>query len=1259
MNRRHLRLVPAAAVLAHLFGCDDDTPREEAAPAEFRVANGDIDEDDDYPYVAWMSAPGTGCSGILITPGLVLTANHCIRDATCTEAGVPNVDHSDDDWDVKLGNGPYPGELDIDNQHSFSITRRGVTFTQPVVERLGHWVSTCSKEEPSVDLAIIRLDDRVPLSQVTPMHVPVLPGYPGCEEQLGTGFDATTIGFGDCAPLPDGTAGTCPGGGPLAFPRTFATSDGYSRETSRPFPPYDSGIPGLFIRTDLPGALYSGYWPHEDYLFGLYDGLLHGDSGGPLITAESFPELMPGAVDGIVGNHGGNLLCGVASRFGEVLPPVDMYPPPLVGLVGNDFAAVDGDDDNDDDNADWLAEHVVAADGNFIGECFAGDPSLPSTLELRDKDTDKDLIPDLCDPCPEYYEHDYDEGLAPGPDADGDGVPDRCDNCIFVPNEYSILGSAGSFTREQVDVDNDGYGELCDTCRASDQVFVPTPDPEDPTPQPPFTDYTCCTTDADCAPGPSCPTFSNGDGPPPPPPNVCVPGDSRGTIIDGLIASGRPFELCENHCAFPVDTDCDATSDLCDTCPETWNPSQDDEDADGVGDACDNCKGFPEPHLQDQNPECDYFDPPLGDEYCQSLHPDSVCLPPHPSDEASSNVARCSLFADDDGDGVGQACDSCQDTANPNPYEGAAQKNCNVVDEIVAGVAYPYIGDACDRNPCTTFTATKAFQSETNEETRGWVAQIDYAPRLLPPWQEGHPYYGPPFDLGCAGAGGTHCQDPHATTGLRFCSCDELGPDGKPDPLECQTDGCTIDVTEYAASATWWKPSLWPQLSTVNGGDGPYMAEPEIDDQPVINPVPGDSLGGGSFLPENTPSTSHAYWYTRNDIEDYGGGETQLKGILWSHVTMVTDLQPTPAAAEAEYREWANYYRGGVFGPPPDPPPRQRFDLPIEAGHYVYQGCPWELLAVSETQDTPTLVYDAAASTNGIAEVVGFRTMEGDVELGDAISTDARVALGQSSVMWVGASEKLASPQEGSPAMAALSLDGLAVPAVLGMESGRIIDFGGSASPDPDLRGRTGFGAALSATESTLFVVGGADVQRQSLVDDVLRYDIPSATWSRLVLSGDRPALVLAATYRAADAALYVVDRVGGGRGVPLMARLFRIDLSTGVSTMLGQWQRTGRWSRTFLANTTDGRLLLSSSSPTNGFMAVAFDPNTDLGQTSGASFLSVTGQGYVAVAPTLTDLGLTVPIGDRTLGVANTFVPTADLLVPRYAHDNLIGQCL
>jgi hypothetical protein len=1238
MKRIHGGVIPATVAFAGLAGCGQgEGESAEAPPMDFRIGNGDVDEDNDYPYVAKLSAPDSGCSGILISPGLVLTANHCLRHDSClTATGV--VDLSQSDWDINLGNGPYTDELEVDNAHSFTVTRRGVDFDHPVIERIGGYVSSCTKIDPSRDLAIMRLDERVPLSEITPMHVPIKPGYPSCDDTLGGGFDGTIVGFGDC-----GVADTeCPGESDGHTPRTTTTIGGWGREWTHPVPPFETGVPFVYWTVDLPGGLYSTYAPLVDLTLGLYHGSLPGDSGGPLVTAESFPDLMPGAMPGIVGNHGGQLLCGVASRY-YPLTPLDMYPPFPEPMMGNDYAAVDGDPAVTTDNDDWLAQHIIAADGNFIGECFAGDPEVDGTLELRDQDTDLDLIPDLCDPCPDYYDPDYNEGLAIGSDADADGVPDRCDNCAFVPNPLVVVGSGGDFARTQLDSDDDGYGNACDTCAESDAVVVPTVEEDDPNPPQPHTDYACCVTDADCAPGPSCPQSSNGDGPPPPPTNVCVPGDSRGTIIDDLIADDEAFQLCDNHCAFPVDRDCDMKGDLCDVCPTTFDPGQSDTDEDGVGDACDNCKGTDATHPEDVNPECDWFHPPAGDAFCQTLHPDSVCLPPHPTGDgpSDSDVSRCSLLTDPDGDGMGDTCDSCLETANPAQWNGV-QKNCNLVNELVAGVPYPYIGDACDRNPCTSFTAFKQVQSEQSEEDRGWVAKIEYAPRLLPPWQEGHPYYGDPFDIACEWEG-VHCTQPRATTGLRFCNCDELGADGKPDPLECQNDGCIIDSDQYTIDGNWWKPSLWPQLATINGGDGPYMSEPEIDEQQMINPVPGDPLGQGSLFPENTAKTSTAWWYTRNDIEEHAGDDTQLKGILWSHVTNVTYLLPTEAAAELEYRPWANHYKGGVFGPPPQQNRRPFLDLPMESTDYIYMGCPMDLIAQPQTEDEPTFIRESFVA-EGQLTTVACRTMGGDVELGDAISTEARIALGTSEVRWVGASEKTFGSSEGMPALVALSHDGIEVGSILGAREGRIDLLGVGTRPGPRAIGRVGFGAALSAIEGSVFVIGGADAESGSLAGDVLRYDIEARTWSDHAIEGERPEMVLAATYRAQESALYVVDEVGG-LGVSPEARLLRIDLSTGISTRLGQWPRENGWTQIFLANATDGRLLVVGSSSRGGYSGMAFDPAADLGQESDPSFLFFRGEAGVVVTPTMTEFGITMPVSDREIGVANTFLPMDALL--------------
>ena len=202
-----------------------------------------------------------------------------------------------------------------------------------------------------------------------------------------------------------------------------------------------------------------------------------------------------------------------------------------------------------------------------------------------------------------------------------------------------------------------------------------------------------------------------------------------------------------------------------------------------------------------------------------------------------------------------------------------------------------------------------------------------------------------------------------------------------------------------------------------------------------------------------------------------------------------------------------------------------------------------------------------------------------------------------------------------------------------------------------------GFGAALSATEASLFVVGGQEIATGNLPGDVWRYDVPSGSWTHLALTGTRPERVLSAIYRPNDAALYLLDQARARDGE--RARLLRIDLSTRRSTELGSWPRTAKWDRTYLSNTADNRLLLvSSSSLTNELTGVAFDPAGDLTRSSGPSFLSFQSRGSLLVQPTLTEKGLTLPIADRA-GVKNFFSAIDDLMASPGSQRNLIAECL
>ena len=118
-----------------------------------------------------------------------------------------------------------------------------------------------------------------------------------------------------------------------------------------------------------------------------------------------------------------------------------------------------GDNCPDDANADQ-----ADADADGIGDVC---DNCPNTFSQAQVDTDGDGTGDVCDTCAADNPNDANddsvcdsfEGCGVDPasnDGDDDGVPDSCgassDNCPNVANT------------DQADFDNDGVGDLCDTC---------------------------------------------------------------------------------------------------------------------------------------------------------------------------------------------------------------------------------------------------------------------------------------------------------------------------------------------------------------------------------------------------------------------------------------------------------------------------------------------------------------------------------------------------------------------------------------------------------------------------------------------------------------------------------------------------------------------------------------------------------------------------------------------------------------------------
>lgn len=90
------------------------------------------------------------------------------------------------------------------------------------------------------------------------------------------------------------------------------------------------------------------------------------------------------------------------------------------------------------------ANNVIDQQGRFMGECLPAEAAAAPALS--DMDTDGDLLPDACDPCPTVLDPTYRfTGVVNRTDTDGDGVPDACDNCALDANS------------DQSDDDGDGH----------------------------------------------------------------------------------------------------------------------------------------------------------------------------------------------------------------------------------------------------------------------------------------------------------------------------------------------------------------------------------------------------------------------------------------------------------------------------------------------------------------------------------------------------------------------------------------------------------------------------------------------------------------------------------------------------------------------------------------------------------------------------------------------------------------------------------